>query len=218
MLRNPSNPNQSLYYDGTFKGLPIQMDHAPFITKYLETLYRVLQQALAAHPRVTGFRFDLHFPQGMDASDDRITNEYITRFIESLKAKIRHDRQRAKQRLYLAHDSDVHYVWAREIGFHGRVHYHVTLLVNGDAYFTLGKLTSDDMNMAHRIEGAWASALGMPVDAIKGLVHFPDNPVYRFDRNSPLEIADFFFRASYLCKALTKLFGNGQHGFGASRL
>ncbi|MCO2952435.1 inovirus Gp2 family protein, partial [Pseudomonas aeruginosa] len=31
------------------------------------------------------------------------------------------------------------------------------------------------------------------------------------------ELADLFHRASYLCKAATKSYGDGQHGFGCSR-
>ncbi|WP_439590338.1 YagK/YfjJ domain-containing protein [Hydrogenophaga sp.] len=76
---------------------------------------------------------------------------------------------------------------------------------------------SDQQNMANRIQEAWASALGLPLELTKGLVHFPENAVYRFDPESPPEAAAFFRRASYLCKATTKQFGLGHHGFGASR-
>lgn len=217
MYINPSNRNQTLHYECTFKGQPVLTDHGPFVTEYLDALYRVQQQALEAHRRVCAFRFDLRFPVSMEATEDNVSNAYITRFVESLKAKIRHDRQRAKERLSLAHDTEVRYVWAREVGDDGRVHYHFALLVNGNAYFTLGKLTSDQQNMASRIQEAWASALGLLLERTKGLVHFPENAVYRFDPESPPEAADFFHRASYLCKANTKLFGLGHHGFGTSR-
>lgn len=217
MYINPSNRNQTLHYEGAFKGLRVLTDHGPFVTEYLDALYRVQQQALKAHRRVCAFRFDLRFPVSMEAKDDNITNTLMTRFIESLKAKIRHDRQRAKERRSYAHDTDVRYVWAREVGDEGRVHYHFALLVNGNAYYSLGKLNSDSQNMANRIQEAWASALDLPLELTKGLVHFPENAVYRFDLDSPPEAADFFERASYLCKANTKQFGLGHHGFGASR-
>lgn len=217
MYTNPANRNQTLHYEPTFKGLPVLTEHGPFVAEYLEALYRVQHQALEAHRRVCGFRFDPRFPVSMDAKDDSTTNAFMTRFFESLKAKIRHDRQRAKERLHLAHDTDVRYVWAREVGIDGRVHFHVALLVNEDAYFTLGKLKSDRQNMANRIQESWASALGLPLERTMGLVHFPDNAVYRFDPDSPLEAAEFFERASYLCKAHTKQFGLGHHGFGTSR-
>jgi hypothetical protein len=50
-----------------------------------------------------------------------------------------------------------------------------------------------------------------------GLVHMPDNPMYRMRADDPQSISAFFYRASYLCKAQTKSFGFGQHGFGTSR-
>lgn len=217
MYINPSNRNQTLHYEGTFRGLPVLTKHGPFVVEYLDALYRVQQQALKAHRRVCAFRFDPRFPVSMEAKDDAISNTFMTRFIESLKAKIRHDRQRAKERRSSAHDTDVRYVWAREVGDDARVHFHVALLVNEDAYFTLGKLNSDRQNMSSRIQEAWASALDLPLELTKGLVHFPENAVYRFDPESPREAADFFHRASYLCKANTKQFGLGHHGFGASR-
>lgn len=110
MYINPSNRNQTLHYEGAFKGLRVLTDHGPFVTEYLDALYRVQQQALKAHRRVCAFRFDLRFPVSMEAKDDNITNTLMTRFIESLKAKIRHDRQRAKERRSYAHDTDVRYV------------------------------------------------------------------------------------------------------------
>lgn len=217
MLFNPFNRNQALYHQSTFKGLPIQTAYGPFVTEYLNALYRVLQQALSANRWVCALRLDLRFPLSMEARDDNVSNAYITRFIESLKAKVRHNRQRVKERDGRVHDTDVRYIWAREVGEDGRVHFHVALLVDGDAYFSFGKLTSGRQNMVHRIQEAWASALGLTTEQTSGLVHFPDNAVYRFDLNSPLEAAEFFHRASYLCKATTKRFGLGHHGFGASR-
>ena len=217
MYSNPSNRNQTLHYEGIFKGLPVLTGHGPLVADYLDALYFVLQKSLMAHRRVCAFRFDLHFPVSMVAEDEAITNAFMTRFIESLKAKVRHNRQRVQERDGRVHDTDVRYVWAREVGSKGRVHYHVALLVNGDAFFSFGKLTSGGQNMANRIQEAWASALGLPLQGTMGLVHFPENPVYRFDPDSPLEAAEFFERASYLCKAHTKQFGLGHHGFGASR-
>ena len=64
---------------------------------------------------------------------------------------------------------------------------------------------------------AWASALGMPVDATEGLVHFPNDSSYLLRRDEPDSWRDFFWRASYLCKAETKQYGHGHHGYGFSR-
>lgn len=71
--------------------------------------------------------------------------------------------------------------------------------------------------MFNRLHEAWASALGLPVSAVSGLVHVPDNAYYFLRRDDQASIAAFFFRASYMCKAATKVYGNGGHGFGSSR-
>lgn len=46
----------------------------------------------------------------------------------------------------------------------------------------------------------------------------PDNPLYRLHRDDPQGQAAFFYRASYLCKAATKVFGDGSYGFDCSRI
>ena len=188
------------------------------IETYLESLCRVVHNTLADYPRVCAFRFDLRFPSTMHAEDELIDNQVISRFIDSLKAKIKHNRMLARQHNRTFHDTKLRYVWAREIGNEDRVHYHVALLCNRDAYFSMGNFVSDIPNMAQRIHEAWASALGLPQGHAAGLVHVPHNAVYRFSRDDPSATADFFHRASYLCKANTKHFGLGHHGFGASRL
>lgn len=217
MTINPFNPNQHLYFEDTYQCYPVIQHRGPLVEQYLATLLRVLHQALQAHRRVCSIRFDLRFPAEMHSARDTTSNQVMSRFIESLKAKVRHNRACAKERNPSSEDTDLRYVWAREGSQDGRVHYHVAILLNRDAFFSLGSFTSDKPNMAKRIVEAWASALGLPVDVCGGLVHFPPNAVYRFDANSPEDIAAFFYRASYLCKADTKHFGHGHHGFGASR-
>ena len=192
-------------------------DKGVMVEEYLATLLQVIRQALSANQRVCAFRFDLHFPMDVDARSDAITNTVISRFIESIKAKVRHNRNGAKQRNAYAHDTEVRYVWTREHGMDGRVHFHVALLLNREAYFGLGQFNSDMPNMANRIKQAWASALGLALVQSNGLVHFPDNAVYHFSRDTPQDIAAFFHRTSYLCKLNSKQFGLGHHGFGASR-
>lgn len=185
--------------------------------EYLRRLEEVINYALGESNRVFAFRVELRFPAGTAWEYAEADNRVITRFIESFKAKIRHNRQCAKQLTPHTHDSAVRYVWAREIGEEGSVHYHVLILLNGHAYYSLGDFTLGRDNNYNRVNEAWASALGLYVSQLSGLVHFPVNPVYRVERNDQLEINNLFYRASYLCKADTKYFGNGVHGFGASR-
>lgn len=214
---NPSNRNQRLNYASIYRNLPVMQEKGPMIESYLESLYRVIDNTLADYPRVCAFRFDLRFPWRMHAEDDLIDNQVISRFIESLKAKIKHNRMLARQSNTTFHDTKLRYVWAREVGDDNRVHYHVALLCNRDAYFSMGNFISGLPNMYQRIHEAWASALGLPQGDAIGSVHVPPNAVYRFSRDDTSGASDFFFRASYLCKVSTKNFGLGHHGFGASR-
>ncbi|MNJ59903.1 hypothetical protein D3C77_556090 [compost metagenome] len=141
--------------------------------------------------------------------------------IESFKAKIEHNREKARDRNQYAHDCKVRYVWARELGEGRRPHYHLLILLNRDSFYTLGRLRSERGNNIRRLEEAWASALRLSVDEVRGLVHIPGNAEYRIDRNvcpgDADELPALFHRASYLCKAATKSYGSRQRGFDTSR-
>ena len=217
MIRHPSNTNLSLYYGNTYQGFPVQVAKGPFICEYLNRLYQTVGRALTQYPRVFAFRFDLRLPTETQLPDFVCTNQVIERFMESFKAKIAHNRSQARQLNKYAHDSKVRYVWAREQGQHGKPHYHLAILLNRDAFTALGKFETGRDNMFNRLEQAWASALGLSVEAVRGLVELPRNPCYHLNLGELGGQAEFFHRASYLCKAATKVFGDGSHGFGASR-
>ena len=217
MLRHPGNTNLIIHYDATFQGLPVMVDKGPFIQDYLAALRLTLDRALAEYPRVFAFRVDLRLPVMSELPDYAYTNKVISLFLESFKAKIKHNRQMAKLVNKYAHDTKVRYVWAREQGQHGRPHHHFAILLNYDAFNALGKLESGRDNMFNRLEGAWASALGLSVEDVRGLVEIPQNPYYHLYRDEIAGQAAFFHRASYLCKSSTKVFGDGSHGFGCSR-
>lgn len=217
MSRHSGNANLTLHNDTAFQGWPIQVDKGPFIQQYLNRLLQTMQYTLAQYPRVFAFRFDLRLSTGAQLPDSAYTNQVIERFIESFKSKIAHNRSQARQLNPYAHDSKVRYVWAREQGQHGKPHYHLAILLNRDAFTALGKFEAGRDNMFNRLEQAWASALGLSVGAVRGLVELPRNPCYHLNRGELGGQAEFFHRASYLCKAATKVFGDGSHGFGASR-
>lgn len=217
MIRHPGNTNLILHADNAFQGWPIQVDKGPFIQQYLSRLQQTMQCALAQYPRIFAFRFDLRFPARIQLPDSVYTNQVVERFIESFKAKIAHNRSQARQLNKYAHDSKVRYVWAREFGEHGKPHYHLAILLNRDAFTALGKFEVGRDNMFNRLVEAWASALGLSVDAVMGLVEVPPNPCYHLNLGEPRGQAEFFHRTSYLCKAATKVFGDSSHGFGASR-
>ncbi|NNN27166.1 inovirus Gp2 family protein [Pseudomonas nitroreducens] len=219
MPRHASNTNLHLYHDDTFEGWPIMYDKGPFIEQYLHRCKCTIELALEHYSRVFAFRVDLRLPLRLDLPEQVYTNVVIREFLESFKAKIEYDRQRARTRNRYAHDSKVRYVWAREVGRGERPHYHLVILLNGDAYFTLGKKTSCEQNIFHRLQEAWAQALGLRKEGVSGLVEIPPAAEYRLTRRlaDKRALADLFYRASYLCKAATKTYGDGQHGFGSSR-
>ena len=217
MNHYPSNPNHTFHFEDYFQGLSIQFDKGPFIREYLDRLYQTLARALSEYKRVFAFRFDLRFPDHFNENNFNFDNQVIDRFVESFKAKIRHNRQMALRENMYAHDTVVRYVWAREFGEHGRPHFHFAILLNYDAFCSLGKFESGRVNMFNRLQEAWASALKLPASDADGLVHFPAHCFYHLNREDNTGVAEFFYRASYLCKSATKLFGDGRHGFGSSR-
>ncbi|VVP01648.1 hypothetical protein PS838_02854 [Pseudomonas fluorescens] len=217
MSRHPQNTNLTLHTGSTYVGLSVQENKGPFIREYLNRLYLTMERALTQYSRVFAFRVDLRLPSETELPDYAFTNEVIERFIESFKAKIKHNRSQARQLNKYAHDSTVRYVWARELGQHGKPHYHLAILLNRDAFTALGKYEIGRDNMFNRLVEAWASALGLSVEAVSGLVEIPNNPSYPMNRDDPVGQEEFFYRASYLCKSATKVFGDGSHGFGCSR-
>lgn len=217
MIRHPSNSNLTLHLEDTYLNLPVQFDKGPFISEYLNRLHQTIARAIDQYRRVFAFRFDLRLPPDYSPQSLAYENQIIDRFIESFKAKIKHNRRIASQGNQYAHDSIVRYVWTREFGQQGRPHYHLAILLNRDAFCSLGKFSAERDNIFNRLQDAWASALGLSTEDVVGLVEIPENPYYFLNRNDHDSIAQFFFRASYLCKSATKSFGDGSHGFGASR-
>lgn len=143
------------------------------------------------------------------------------RFIDSFQAKIEHNRAKARERNPYSLDSKVRYVRAREIGEMGRPHYHLLILLNQGAYYTVGWLKSKTNNINNRMKEAWASALALSVGDVRGLVNIPPNAEYRIERDVRSGYVDelfaLFYRASYLFKTSMKFYGDNHHGFGNSR-
>jgi hypothetical protein len=211
--RHPQNSNLWLHYEPRYRGLEVMVHpEGPMIGNYLETLYQVIHASWAEYPRTWAVRIDLRFPKHADYDP---ADACITRFIESLKAKVRHDRRRAASQNRYSHDSQVRYVWAREFGQEGKAHYHVLLLFNRDAYFTLGSYTSLEENMYQRINRAWANSLYISYEAALGLAQMPSRPWHCIPDGS--DLSSVFYRASYLCKAYSKQYMVEGRSFGASQ-
>ncbi|UQY32967.1 inovirus Gp2 family protein [Pseudomonas fulva] len=219
LLRHPANTNLHLHYDNTFAGFRLMRDKGPFIREYLSDLKHTIELALAEYPRLLAFRVDLRLPQGVELPDYAYTNQVISRFFESFTKKIQYHQERVAERGY-SRGCKVRYVWSREVGQGGRQHYHLLILLNRDAYYTIGRLGSDRVNMISRLEDSWVGALRLSVDQVRGLVHIPKDAEYRIDReirrDEVDELHELFYRASYLCKVATKSYGDRQRSFGTS--
>lgn len=224
LKRHPANPNLHYWYDNTYRGLSVMQSHAPLIREYLEILYGTTMGALDDHGRVFAARFDLHFPSDCLFTEYDQTNKAISNFVKSLKAKIGWARGLAKRTNPYAHDTSVSWVWAREHGSRnercsdGRQHYHFVLLLNWDAYRSLGSFNSRRVNLFTHIQSAWAQAMRIGFDEAEGLVYAAENAAYKLIRagGEGDDLDAFFKRASYICKARSKVYGNGYQTFRGS--
>lgn len=216
MTRHSQNLNLSLYSDSHYAGLPVQSTQGPLIEQYLARIHQVMARALDQHPRTFAFRCDLRFPVNYIGAE-MDSNQVIERFMASFKSKTRHNRHIARQTNPYAHDSAVRYVWCREYGQHGMVHYHCVFFLNNDAFCALGKFELGRNNLFNRLHEAWASALGMAVKDVDGLVHLPRDACCLLQSDNPAALHDYFHRVSYLAKAHSKHYAFGVHALGSSR-
>jgi hypothetical protein len=157
MIRHATNQNLTLHHESTYLGLRIQQDKGPFIREYLSRLHQTVTRAVSQYQRVFAFRLDLQFPSGQIDRRFVYRNEIIDRFLESFKAKIRHNRDMAQRKNKYAHDTVVRYVWTREVGQQrGRPHYHLVIFLNYDAFYALGRFVHGRDNIFNRLQEAWA--------------------------------------------------------------
>lgn len=216
MKRHPENNNLKLFFEEQYDGFDVLLQHLPMVDEYLSRALCVTRLALLKHPRTFAFRVDLHFPA--DWSFGTNDNKPLERFIASFRAKIFHNRKLRAEESEFAHNTEVSYIWCRELGEHGVPHYHLAILLNRDAFFKLGKFKIGRRNLYNILVEAWSSALKLSVEDSVGLVHIPDNHAYTLSSDDRDAFNDFFCRVSYLCKARTKHFGDGVHSFGTSRI
>lgn len=254
-----TNRNLSLHYASSYtacttlrqfgentqviRELPVFSCRDGLMAEHLNTCLRVINDALEDHPRTLAVRVDLRVPSGLY----ELPLNAISDFMEYFKARIKRDRRRAAREGY-AKPCKVRYIWVRERDSARHDHFHVFLLLNQDAYPSLGRFKSDRTNLANRIKSSWAAALGLDVEGLKGCVHFPTNSEYILDASAEpneqllrltesddwLEMAQaeryeqlawfndcyegLFYRVSYFCKTTTKVFGRGVRSFGCSQL
>lgn len=142
---------------------------------WLSRFESILNSALAQHRAVSLIRVDLRFPEYMPVTimDSDPDSAVISRFFESLKAKIQAYQRKKRRATKRVRATTLRYFWCREFGKEkGRKHYHVILLLNKDTWCSPGDFTVPS-SLATLIKLAWCSALHLEPWQGNGLVHFP---------------------------------------------
>lgn len=223
--RHPNNKKLRLFYEPVFRGRRIQhLPGFPMIENYLEKLWDVIELASLTYRRVYAVRVDLHFPQEGTPLEPSDGNRHLKSFFANL--------QRELHSAGLKYNTKIIYVWAREQKASENPHYHVLMMLNGDAIRGIGNYRESTFggyeadNLYHRIARSWAGAIGLLDWQASGLVHLSkaheSKKVAQFfigrnDTDFTSLQDDLFYAASYLCKAQTKNFAQQVHCFGSSQ-
>ena len=196
--------------------------HGPLNMDYMDRIEQTIDTALREHPRTMAVRVDLRLPDQVD-NDMPICfvntdSGVISRFFDSLTAQIDADNVRKIKLSIRVYPCPLRYVWVKEHNQEHKVHYHVLLLLNKDAYSHVGQLPSTKPNLVNKIRKAWAGALRVDAQLAASLVYIPDNPIYYLNLNAHNQtLDDLMYRVSYLAKKETKQYGKGFRSFGCSR-
>lgn len=196
--------------------MTVQYTHNSF---YQRRIAETLDNALSVHKRIISIRVDLRIPDGYPGG--QFPQSIITRFFESLKAKIAADLVRKQHRWQRSLSCQLKFAWVREFGpVKGKKHYHALLFLNKDVYHSLGDFNRSTGNLSAMIRQAWCSALALGYESFFQLVHFPEHGVLHVDANDPdfLNQRERVLRkADYLAKEACKHYGDGERSFGCSR-
>jgi len=208
-----------LHTSSSFNGYPVQVNYQPLMVNNLLIHERVLMKALSHYKRTTALRFELKFPKNYPFIDDG----FISKFFDSLRVRIKIDLANKNRRTGRNHKYYFSYIWVYELSSKGEWHFHVVIFLNHDIYNCFGSLKSTEGNMFSRIRAAWASAINLSFDDVSGLIHIPNNAVYKVNANSEdyeQQVHDVLYRLSYFAKIQTKQYGVGMRNrfFGYSAL
>ena len=226
MSKHPTNKNLNIIKATTYNDLPLikpkYRGAFEFIEEYLNTNFNVMNNALHTHARTLAVRVDLHLPpQTSDGTINTFQEALITRFIKSLKSKIKNYIARNAQNGKRVHCPGVEYIWVCEQGVL-KDHYHLVLFLNNDTFRHAGakRTGHSSSNLINMIVGAWGSALKVNWDKAWDLVTIPPSASYRL-RNVNVydtDYRDLFQRLSYFAKVKSKVYGGNQNSYGCSRL
>lgn len=195
---------------------------------YQGAIAETLDCALQAYPRITVIRVDLHFPM-MDEYGDmpncfpNTEGSPITRFMNSLNAKLKHDQHRKIGQGIRVYPNSLRYIWVKELVDGYLPHYHCALIFNKDAYYHLGDYDLNIPSLRTMITTAWYSALQLELDPIIDtgpLVHYPENCRYCLNREA-LSFSDDYNtvieRLNYLAKEYSKHYSSNYRTIGYSQ-
>jgi hypothetical protein len=152
------------------------------------------------------------------------TNAVLARFFYFFRYELK--RRQTK------YPTQLHYLWAREQVNSDKPHYHLMIMLNRNAYDSLGAFGPDWFgvysfnNLYHRMMRSWLKAMGFDHDdpRFHQLIHVCKDPVTKepwscaLHRDDWIAMNEAVFMASYLCKAFSKPFGQRAHVFDGSRL
>ncbi|MFD2231354.1 YagK/YfjJ domain-containing protein [Alkalimarinus sediminis] len=225
LKRLRENPNLSYHYAPYYKGLPVQVSRGPLVAEWLENIRSSMLEQVATHSKIFALRIDLRLPGFYSLPEGQIFgNDYYDRFKRRLKRLLDDMPDTRNHGLKL--------VAAREYDqYENKPHFHVLVLLNGNAIRATGKWDLSCDNLYSRLHDAWAHALGLNDHEVLGLIQFSDGAKYcsgsrsqakggafLMERGDHNMFEDVFFACSYLAKYATKNFNDGCHPFLCSRV
>ncbi|WP_115720144.1 YagK/YfjJ domain-containing protein [Gallaecimonas mangrovi] len=145
------------------------------IKEILTSIMGQLEAMQSWHSKSHVLRFDLHVPVYSPK------NIQIKIFFQRLVKRIQREYDLMR----------VGYGWAREISQAEKLHYHCFLILNGHQ-------VRHPHNIQSSIQECWQGLVD------NGSYHWPLRSYYNLHRGDTLELADAFFRLSYLAKVKSK--------------
>lgn len=142
-------------YQNQYKGFTINTNTNKGHGCNMDILDRIIQRLIymiAEHDKVKPLRADLHFPKGFEFE---VSKNYISIFVKYLKEKL-------DNMVINTHHPDPQIYWVMEKDKSSLPHYHLLVLVNGNAI-------CDNIVLVSLIESVWKSVL--KEDYKDGLVH-----------------------------------------------
>jgi len=210
MKRLQENKNLTLVYGNQYQGMPIYNSPDGLVREYLDRTFNVINCALNDYANVYAFRVDISFPSNWVVYEDQVAI-YIDGFVRAFRNRINSNNTEIK------YPTALRYIGTREYTKEGRIHYHFMFFVNKNSYHTLGEFNILRRNLYTRLVTAYARALTIEPCEAMGYVHIPSNAGTFMKRGSLEGIGNAIYRASYLCKAYSKQYGNRKHSFLSSR-